>query len=532
MPLQVTPFFALASTPKASDLEWNACQHLGGRDPGTGDLFQFRCDASTAPIQLYTSTDNGATMPLKSSNATTPYTGNLTGILCVAQDVTNGAVHFLMFDRTGITNARGYGRATFTTSGGHITGYTWQQTPFTLTTHTNAGAEPYGVINVFAFGAGERIVYAIGLATGTTDLTYYAAESSTVTPSSSASFTGIDGSGSDTLIVNLTDATNSLRTNHLSAVAFAQCGSTQDLTMFCAHKFAGDTLNNTGTGVVATWYKQLAKGASGWTAPTSTTVGTTIVDDDGTTIPNICDVYSTTQGAYIMAMTPTQGVKFWYLDSSAVLNEVPGSPLPTQHRGGFGTFSVDSSGRIMCMYTTLGVNDVTPIAQAAQYDLNTWKVFPARTGTDVMSYSGAIPWAYGIAGLVINGSSVSQIHTGTVEVASIVQVGPYITSQPVSQYAAVGGTCTFNVTASVIVGSLSYQWKTYSVATGTFTNVGTNSSSYTTGTLASTDNGTLVVCDVTDTTGTERTAMAGMYITGLPSATKGEPLASTWIAGN
>jgi hypothetical protein len=530
MPLQVTSFFSLASSPKADDLEWNACQRLGGKDAGTGDEFQFRWNAGSASIQLYTSQDNGATFPLKASDATTPYTGNLTGVLCVAQDVTNGAIHFLMFDRSGITNARGYGRATFTTSGGHITGYTWQQTPFALTNHTNAGAEPYGVIYVFGFGAAERIFYAIGLATGTTDLTYYAAESSNVTPSSSASFTGIDGSGSDTLIVNLTDATNSLRTNHLSTVAFAQCGSTQDLTMFCAHKFAGDTLNNTGTGVAAAWYKQCAKGASGWTAPTSTTVGTTIVDDDGTTIPNIMDVWSTNQGAYMMGMSPTGGVSFWYVDSSAVLNAVPGSPLPTAHRGGLGTFGVDSSGRIWAIYTTLGVNDVGPISQMAHFDLTKWNVFNAAYSSDVMAYSGAA-WVYGCSGLVIEGSSVSQLHTGTVKVATLVQLGPYITTQPTNQYAAVGGTCTFTVTGSAITGSLSYQWKTYSVVTGTFTNVGTNSSSYTTGTLAASDDGTLLCCDVSDSTGTTTSAMAGIYITGLGDVAKGAPLASVWISG-
>ena len=89
--------------------------------------------------------------------------------------------------------------------------------------------------------------------------------------------------------------------------------------------------------------------------------------------------------------------------------------------------------------------------------------------------------------------------------------GPIITANPTQQTSTVGGTATFSVSATLTAGSLSYQWYKNGTSIG-----GATSSSYTTPTLASSDNGSWFECDVTDSNGTHRTVRAGVFMQGLP----------------
>lgn len=81
--------------------------------------------------------------------------------------------------------------------------------------------------------------------------------------------------------------------------------------------------------------------------------------------------------------------------------------------------------------------------------------------------------------------------------------GPTINTQPTAQTANEPATATFTVSATTSGGTLHYQWKRADPGSGTFSNVGTDSSSYTTGaTSAASDHGASYKVDVTDDNGT------------------------------
>lgn len=81
--------------------------------------------------------------------------------------------------------------------------------------------------------------------------------------------------------------------------------------------------------------------------------------------------------------------------------------------------------------------------------------------------------------------------------------GPTIGTQPTAQTANEPATATFTVSATTSGGTLHYQWKRAAPGSGTFSNVGTDSNSYTTGaTSAASDHGASFKVDVTDDNGT------------------------------
>lgn len=97
---------------------------------------------------------------------------------------------------------------------------------------------------------------------------------------------------------------------------------------------------------------------------------------------------------------------------------------------------------------------------------------------------------------------------------------PAIDTQPVEQTSSVGSTATFSVSATTSGGTLTYQWQ--DLISGTWTNIGSaTSSGYTTGTLASSDNGRRFRVQVTDDNGTINSAEVYLFLTGLASAGKG-----------
>ncbi len=82
---------------------------------------------------------------------------------------------------------------------------------------------------------------------------------------------------------------------------------------------------------------------------------------------------------------------------------------------------------------------------------------------------------------------------------------PVITVQPADQTVLLGSTATFNVTATG-TGTLHYQWKDDG------SNVGTDSSSYTTAASTLSDNGAIITVDVTDDNGTTVSSNAHWYV--------------------
>lgn len=122
--------------------------------------------------------------------------------------------------------------------------------------------------------------------------------------------------------------------------------------------------------------------------------------------------------------------------------------------------------------------------------------------------AGAISFAWNFANQPSNSVSVGAI-------AFLSANGPLITSQPNNDTEFLGATATFSVTATSSGGSLSYQWQQF--VSGSWSNVGTNSSSYTTGTLGFSDNGDLFRVQVTDSNGTVNSDGAFAYVIGTGS---------------
>ena len=103
------------------------------------------------------------------------------------------------------------------------------------------------------------------------------------------------------------------------------------------------------------------------------------------------------------------------------------------------------------------------------------------------------------------GNPTSNAATMTVNPAP-----PVITVHPVNKTVTVGQTATFTVTAT---GSgLSYQWQRSNNGGSTWTNVGTNSASYTTAATVTSDNGAQFHCVVTNSAGSATSNAATLTV--------------------
>ena len=101
---------------------------------------------------------------------------------------------------------------------------------------------------------------------------------------------------------------------------------------------------------------------------------------------------------------------------------------------------------------------------------------------------------------------------------------PTITTPPANQTVTAGQTATFTVAASG-TAPLSYQWQRSNNGGTTWTNVGTNASSYTTGATAAADSGALFRVVVSNSAGSATSATATLTVT-----TGGGALPSPWQA--
>lgn len=141
-----------------------------------------------------------------------------------------------------------------------------------------------------------------------------------------------------------------------------------------------------------------------------------------------------------------------------------------------------------------------------------WK----RNGTDI---AGATASSYTTPALTIadNGAkySVTVSHGGesvtSNEATLTVHDVPTITTQPVPQTVALGGTATFSVTATG-GGTLSYQWLRNDVAVSGATNA-----SYTTAATTAADDGALYSVAVKNGAGATYSAMVPLTVTSAPS---------------
>lgn len=103
--------------------------------------------------------------------------------------------------------------------------------------------------------------------------------------------------------------------------------------------------------------------------------------------------------------------------------------------------------------------------------------------------------------------------------------GPTINTQPTNQTSGVGSTASFSVSATTTGGTLTYQWY---VNAGLIS--GATSSSYTTPTLVSGDNGGAYYCAVSDSNGTTNTSTAVLTVLSAPRIDT-QPTQQTAAAG-
>lgn len=134
-------------------------------------------------------------------------------------------------------------------------------------------------------------------------------------------------------------------------------------------------------------------------------------------------------------------------------------------------------------------------------------------------------------GLTIAGYQYTPGHGGWVfKVTGTTPTGPTIDTQPTAQSADEGSTAVFSVAATTSGGTLGYQWKRQPPVGGAFSNVGANSSTYTTATLdCATDHGANVYCAVSDSNGTTNTSTVGLTVRAVTTTSR--PVADVDTAG-
>ena len=200
--------------------------------------------------------------------------------------------------------------------------------------------------------------------------------------------------------------------------------------------------------------------------------------------------------------------EFTFNESATSLDKHTNNGADTSTSGNTGTTATTSiAGELVV--ALIGIADVTGAPHA-----NSGLTDPATSG-----YSTVAVNQNSNNGLAFQASYKEVSATGTqtaswtwtdssayqAVIATFIQA-PRIDTFPVTTYVAEGQTATFTVAATTSSGSLTYQWKDDGG------NVGTNSNSYTTGTLTTADSGSIITVDVSDSNGTFTTFDAYLWV--------------------
>jgi hypothetical protein len=427
-PLTFVGFSAL--TPLVLDgAEWSSGEKKGIKDSVTGDLCQFRWTSADNAFVLFTSQNNGSTWTRVATDVSNPDSSTPDGfasyqypnaLLSVAQDST-GAVHGLCSGKA--ANDRYYYlRFNLTRSGGHVTGFSLAQSPFSFQYHARNGATDYrGNIYVIKRGGVERVLYMYGMPSDVdqTSVYVYAGVSSTLTPAAKTDFTALDGSAGDTLVFSQT--VSDYQINHLCEGGMAQIGSTEDIFFFFGPIDADAAIGQRGAdpSVFNLISIRFTKSGSNWSAGSVVNV----VNYTGTdTVPTFLDCRGTSNKAWVMYIHGTLGVSFSYFDSAGSLtaNAVT-SPLSTSNKSGMGCFTVNDAGKIWTVFHTIGfyAGSSTPIVGKLGYwDGTTWTLQNDATAVYPVSISGVDNWANGCCAMRINVDPVTALVT-TIDMAAV-----------------------------------------------------------------------------------------------------------------
>ena len=282
-------------------------------------------------------------------------------------------------------------------------------------------------------------------------------------------------------------------------------------------------------GVVSYQWQVSTNGGSGWNNVSTGTGGTT--------------------GTYITASTSYTATKVQYR-VVATTTLAGGSPSTASTTSTAVAVTVGAAAPTI----TTQPSDVTQTSgQPAQFTVAAtsaqgtltyqWEV-STNSGSTWANVSGATSATYSIATVLpadaglyrakvtntVTGADPSSDVTYSNSATLTVNVPPSITGQPSGQTVNAGSAATFTVTASG-TGTLTYQWQTRANSGASWANVGTNSASYTTGTLTSSDDGAQYQVIVTNAYGTVTSNAATLTVNSPPSIT-GQPSGQTVNAGS
>ncbi|HEX2584057.1 MAG TPA: hypothetical protein VHL14_02930, partial [Steroidobacteraceae bacterium] len=356
---------------------------------GSGDLFGFTWSDAGA-LNLIVSSDNGVSWNKVATHSTTA-----NRILAITQD-SHTCVHAISWGS--VSDSGYYTRIALAYDANrHISDFSVASS-FALPSHGNQGIEKRADIKMVTnSGNAETIVYSIGLTTSLSarDIKVYMAKASSLAPSS---FTGIDGTGSDTKVFDSCNYNCSgiltFQTHNHTAL-FAQNSATHDLYLF-EGPIDGDYgfNDNSITSANTIYVTRLSSGSSGWTPGATSVVSSN--NKNGIT-PELMSVASGGSYAWVMYIDPLNGIKFGRVDSSGAYSEsAVTSPDNTQSRNGWGVFTVSSDdSKIWAIWNTLGALGASPSAAEGYWNGTSWTKFADSGGSDSMGMAGVSGWKNG-----------------------------------------------------------------------------------------------------------------------------------------
>jgi hypothetical protein len=333
-------------------------------------------------------------------------------------------------------------------------------------------------------------------ATGTAPLSYQwqknstningATASSYTTP---ATATGDSGAKFDVVVSNAAGSvTSAMATLTVNAAAVAPTITTQPANQsVTVGQTATFSVTATGTAPLSYQWQKNSANISGATAASYTTPATATGDSGA-----MFDVVVSNSAGGVTSTMATLAV-----NAAAVAPTITTQPAnQTVTVGQTATFSVTATGTAPLSYQWQKNSANIPGATSTSYTT------PATTSAD----NGAL------FDVIVSNSAGSQTSTMASLTVNAV-AAPTITVQPANQTVTVGQTATFTVTATGTT-PLSYQWQKNSINIS-----GATASSYTTPATISADSGAKFDVIVTNTAGSQTSAMATLTVNAVTAST-------------
>lgn len=397
--------------------EWSTGETRAIKDNQTGDLLVFRgtdsgSGSSGSKFNLAGSRDNGATWQTIATNVSNPATGGFqwpSRIVAVAQD-SSGLVHAL----TAGTDGDGrffYQRFALQRTAGHVTAFSLSTSaPIALPNHNrNNSADIRGDIGVYRLNGAEVVVWAYDTAMSSDlkDVRVYAGRSTHLLPAASSDFLMLDGSAAgDTLLFqNTSSVSPCMLCNHYTEALIAQNEASEDLYMFLG-QLNSDHAVGLGTNAELNLRAiRLGKSSSGWTIGATTTIATA-----GSVAPQLIDVDSASDRAWVMYVHPTNGISYGYFNASGTYVSGPASTgtAATAGRAAFGAFTAGDNGRLWSIWHLYGYLGSPKAGGASYWNGTSWTNFSDSGVRDANGIASVQGWSDGVAAIRFDGELLPQ----------------------------------------------------------------------------------------------------------------------------